>query len=885
MLRGKHNSVFLEFEQRNFGGAEGLKSTRKNRADGDRGTYIHRNGTHGGKRLGNVMGMSEFKNQAREKAKLKEGVRQGVEEDEPIDHDLAEEIDQLRQIQFDKDIGYVEMEGPLDDYQGHDDDRWFHFEQRNTIDKEFYQNFLNSVKCTAFATDRVEGETWGACTPATMACAINNNTEQEKISAPLESRDDGAIVQVESENDSHNVQIDNMMTDDGLRELEEYRDRQNAIDQREEQEMERIHQSLETSEQNELSEGDRQASIVMKRINENRIHELNTEFMNDDVDDEGSKGDALYEEGDYRGKEGDKAQSSGEQGNFLVENLNGVFSAIDELRKDMAQIISRYVKCGEDMEVLDIFKNSDEPIHVPIGVEEERRKLYDANEHEDLPPTALYAAIGTRNWNIALMRLFEEPAEASKWVKNASTDGNTEFRFLPLHLACLSGAPLLLVTLLVQTYPNAVKYTAMGKLPIHLACETLADDRVVFLLLNAWPESINIKDDNGMTPIEVASSNIPCDERKRVVQILTKKMDCSVVKTPTALYTHIDSQNWNSAMRRLVQMPQEATTWVSFAKNKTEVRFLPLHIACVLGAPFFLVSDLVHAYPDAVRKKTTMGDLPLHIACQHHSDERVVELLLKAWPESLFVKNDAGNTALEVASATEFSPERTAILALLQKKLEHKDRVVYAPTELYSLIEAKQWDAAVRRCSEIPEEVSTWVGSCTKMKDAKLLPLHIACSMKCPLILVAVLIQTYPEGVKRTDNVGRLPIHLACENNADHRIIALLLHTWPQSFNKVDEKGYTPVQVALTSQSSTERTKIVETLMAFESKTEKDTPRVTNPTFHKDVILTGRHKLNQQTTNIDRITNNHPDRNVNVNSVRVEKRGRSKNPRVRTANR
>jgi hypothetical protein len=673
MVRGRNNAVFLEFEQHHFGGAGGGFKSRKNRADGDRGVYVHRNASRGGKRLGNVMGMNEFKNQAREKAKMREGVKQIVEEDEPVDHDLADEIDQLRQIQFHKDIGYVELDG-LNDDQAHDDDRWFHFDQNNMVDKDFYQNFLKSVKCTAFATDRVEGDAWGTCAPGAIDCTMNRDhpeKDQQHI-VNAETRDDGAIVQVESEHDSQYLQNDNRMIDDELRELQEYRNRQNAIDQIEEQEMERIHDTLlETSEQNKECPHQDQAltsSVAVTREHENRIQELKTEFMNDEVDGQESIGEALNQEDDDTGNQKvDKAQTSGENGNFVVNNFNGLVTTMDEFRKDVVRKISLYVNCGEDMEVLDLFKNADEPVHVPIGIEEERRKLYDANEHEDLPPTALYAAIGTQNWNIALMRLLEEPGEASKWVKNASTDGKTEFRFLPLHIACLSGAPLLLVTLLLQTYPNAVKYTAMGKLPIHLACETLADDRVVFLLLNAWPESINIKDDNDMTPIEVASSNPPSEERKRVVQILTKKMECSVVKTPTPLYSHIDSQNYNSAIRRLVEMPQEATTWVSFAKNKTEVRFLPLHIACLLDAPFLLVSDLVHSYPDAVRKKTTMGDLPLHIACQHHGDERVVELLLKSWPESLFVKNDAGNTALEVASATEFSPERTAILAFLQK--------------------------------------------------------------------------------------------------------------------------------------------------------------------------------------------------------------------------
>ncbi|GFH60814.1 hypothetical protein CTEN210_17290 [Chaetoceros tenuissimus] len=476
------------------------------------------------------------------------------------------------------------------------------------------------------------------------------------------------------------------------------------------------------------------------------------------------------------------------------------------------------VKCGEDFDLLDIFADEEDKLKVPLGVEGERRLLYPANDHVDSPPTALYAAIGTKQWNIALRRLLEEPKEASMWVKNASEDGQSVFRFLPLHIACLSGAPLLLITLLVQTYPNAVKYNAMGKLPIHMACEVLADHRVVFLLLNSWPESLEARDEDGFTPIEIASEFEQCEERNKIVQVLTKKMECSVVKTPTALYSYIDSQNWTSAMMRLVEMPQESTTWVSFATKYSEVRFLPLHIACMLGAPFLLIKDLVESYPDAVRKKTTQGQLPLHIACQSHVDERVVGLLLDFWPEGLFVKDDDGNTAIEVASNSEYSPEKTAIIAILQKKLEHQDRIVYAPTKLYKLIEERKWDIAVRHCLENPDEVSTWVGQNPKKNDARLLPIHLACSLRAPLILVAVLVQTSPEGVKRTDNSGMLPIHIACQKRADHRVVSLLLHAWAESCREKDENGNTPIQTALLSTPSDERTKIVETLMAFESK-------------------------------------------------------------------
>lgn len=579
---------------------------------------------------------------------------------------------------------------------------------------------------------------------------------------------------------------------------EEYREQKEQIDMREE--MDRIQRENEQSSGEVVQDDD-------EGVGEEEVNEM--ERIRRDVEELKK----MQIGGEASSEDGPNSRTKGDE---LTKGNN-----------NWIQTIQDFVQCGRDMEVLDICewtgdKKLDDDSVVSVDSYALEKTMYRVDDHQNSPPTALYAAIGTQNWNIALRRLLDKPKEASVWVNNASVDGESIYRFLPLHIACLSGAPLLLVTLLLQTYPNAAKYNAMGKLPIHMACETLADHRIVFLLLNAWPESINVKDGDGNTPIEVASLREPCEERKRIVQILTKKMECTVVKTPSPLYAAIDSQHWNFAIKRLVEMPQEATVWVSFTTKRKEARFLPLHIACHLGAPYFLISDLVHAYPDAVRKKTTKGKLPLHIACDSHDDERVIKLLLKFWPESVFVKDDEGNKALHIVQAAEFSPERTAIVALLQKKYEHQDNVVYAPTKLFTLIEEKNWDVAVRMCLESQKDVSTWVGSCQKIEDAKLLPLHIACASRAPLILIAVLIQSFPEGAQRTTNTGKLPIHLACENHADHRIVSLLLHAYPDSCSCKDEKGDSPIQAALLSSPSAERTKIIETLMAFENKSESD---------------------------------------------------------------
>ena len=212
------------------------------------------------------------------------------------------------------------------------------------------------------------------------------------------------------------------------------------------------------------------------------------------------------------------------------------------------------------------------------------------------------------------------------------------------------------------------------------------------------------------------------------------------------------------------------------------------------------------------------------MACTAHIDHRVVSLLVKTYPDGLHVKDVDGDTPVDIILKSDFSPERAKIIEVLTKQLnkpEEASNIVFAPTELYTLIEAKEWDDALRHILQAPDEASTWVGSCQKKADARFLPLHTACLLRAPLLLIAVLIQTYPDAVRKKSNVGKLPIHYACERRADHRVVAFLVHTWPESLHVKDDKDNTPTKCALLSKPSPERTRILETLVALEEKVEE----------------------------------------------------------------
>jgi len=90
--------------------------------------------------------------------------------------------------------------------------------------------------------------------------------------------------------------------------------------------------------------------------------------------------------------------------------------------------------------------------------------------------------------------------------------------------------------------------------------------------------------------------------------------------------------------------------------------------------------------------------------------------------------------------------------------------------------------------------------------------------MGTPILLNAVLIQTFPKRAKKKNSFGRLPLHSACENTADYRVVSPLFYSCPESIYTRDNNQHTCVKVALLSKIGKESTKILETLVVFEPR-------------------------------------------------------------------
>ena len=137
----------------------------------------------------------------------------------------------------------------------------------------------------------------------------------------------------------------------------------------------------------------------------------------------------------------------------------------------------------------------------------------------------LYRAIHAKEWGIATHYLIKTPELASYWVyRRDKGQKKVKWMFLPIHVACFSGAPPSFVSDLIRAHPESagIGTPGAGKLPIHIACETGAYHEIVSCLVIASPESLYLKDHDGNTPLQLCIFSTGGQNRDNNIQILTK---------------------------------------------------------------------------------------------------------------------------------------------------------------------------------------------------------------------------------------------------------------------------------------------------------------------------------------------------------------------------
>lgn len=123
------------------------------------------------------------------------------------------------------------------------------------------------------------------------------------------------------------------------------------------------------------------------------------------------------------------------------------------------------------------------------------------------------------------------------------------------------------------------------------------------------------------------------------------------------------------------------------------------------------------------------------------------------------------------------------------------------PSELYLLLQRRDWKTAEARLAEHPEEATYWVSR--KELDGtlrwRLLPIHGAIIFNATPSMVEALLESYPVAISCKDDQGMLPLHLSYRMGSSAEVIQVLLHAFPESVEVMDRKGRTPLVMAQTS--------------------------------------------------------------------------------------
>ncbi|KAL7576066.1 hypothetical protein ACA910_000850 [Epithemia clementina (nom. ined.)] len=462
--------------------------------------------------------------------------------------------------------------------------------------------------------------------------------------------------------------------------------------------------------------------------------------------------------------------------------------------------------------------------------------------------TGLYRCIEGKDWDGALSRLELAPIEAKTWVsRRESGKEKVRWRLLPLHAVCIFRAPLALIEALIEVYADGPKMKDdQGMLPVHLACRNGASKGVVLTLLSAFPDSINIRDRKNRLPVDLveasnsqnketvlsalkkfqrdmlkmnyvppqqevpaiqtlpsshslqpsihpvlaaagpgALGNVDQKELVNVVgnQTMVKEVD---YEHRTVLFRMILKKDWKQAAARARTFPGEAATWIVTKGFNGNLRFLPLHKACVLQPPSSIIESLLEAFPEGAESKDQDGWLPIHCACFYGADADVVNHLLTTYARGANQKDEEGRLPLHYACLKGASQEVVdVLLATSSKSAMAKDDEGRQPIH--------------HACGKgAPESVIDALlkaapkGAQSK-DDQGRLPLHHACRKNTSERVIRTLLRVYPRAAQIKDDQDKLAIHYACQHGASPAIVHLLLTTNPESINVKNGFGHTPI--------------------------------------------------------------------------------------------
>lgn len=401
-----------------------------------------------------------------------------------------------------------------------------------------------------------------------------------------------------------------------------------------------------------------------------------------------------------------------------------------------------------------------------------------------------------------------------------------------------------------------------GMLPIHLACRNGASRGVVMTLLNAYPKSIYVKDKKGRSPLSLVENSNSQNKDTVIDAMQAFRMSLennnlqptgtvsravspavshamiggglksnglgSIVavknafgerevdyENRTILFRLILKKDWESVTNRLILFPDEASTWIVTRGFNGNLRFLPLHKACVLSPPPAIITSLIQAFPDGVARADQDGWLPLHCACFYGAPPAAIEALIHADPKATQKKDDDGRLPLHYA-CLKSAPEQVIgqLLGAHVKAALAKDNDGRMP--LHHACSKAAPDGVIETLVRLGPKAAQ-----SKDNNGRL-PLHLACKKGLTKHSLEILLQVYARGAAAKDDQEKLPVHHACQSGScSPAAVLVLLDAHPESIHARTAFGLTPHDEACQPKSGVNMDPIVEVLDRFKAEQDR----------------------------------------------------------------
>jgi hypothetical protein len=199
-------------------------------------------------------------------------------------------------------------------------------------------------------------------------------------------------------------------------------------------------------------------------------------------------------------------------------------------------------------------------------------------------------------------------------------------------------------------------------------------DEVIIIedIADSEPISLDVATTTVVTDVAVAEAAKPSTEIinpvEEIIVVKDSTLECDFDKSPTDLYLCLMRKDWSGAIRRCVQRPDEAKTWIYRKEPAGTLRWklLPIHAAVIFNAPVPVIDSLLHSFAEGASYKDDQGMVPLHLAIRMNSDHSVVEKLVAAQPESVKAQDRKGRTPRALAEKQAACPQKLLVIQTLE---------------------------------------------------------------------------------------------------------------------------------------------------------------------------------------------------------------------------